>query len=210
MNIFTANEKGLNEIMGKRVKLGEKFAFIKEACTFLLYDVIRDATFKKMKSLGLKTEIEVGTLSGTRQVDAVNVMLASLQHKKGMFSAFWDVGGYLLAMQALQSDSAMTEALSTDKTMGDVIRSLSDLNYDASSSESIINGIGKFIWDVPDALKLPHTGDWNKIPMNIGSPEENSDTEVAISAVGDSEEGKINRIGFNIDSEGLFKVANYV
>ncbi|MBU1000404.1 hypothetical protein KKE78_03355 [Patescibacteria group bacterium] len=142
----------------------ERFAYIKEACSSLLVDILIEESVKKMHGLGLNITMEVRTPNGgKRQTEALTQSLSIVNNALGRFAAVIDLAGYLLAFKAIERTD-INDPNNMDAGFARVRPSMQAANLGTSPQDILYKS---FYWALttPEADKqLAHTGNLNSIP----------------------------------------------
>lgn len=141
----------------------ERFAYIKEACSALLIDILIEETVKKMHSLGLNITVETRTPSGTeKQAEALIHSLSIINNAQGRFAALIDLAGYLLAYKATEGTD-IDDPHNMYPGLAKVRPGMQTINLGISSQEILYNS---FHWALTtDASReFVHVGNINNIP----------------------------------------------
>lgn len=143
-----------------------KFAYIKEACSFLLFDILLSETAKKMQDFGLDGYIDVA--DGGR-IEVLSTALSIILNNKGRFTALLDLGGFALAVKAYEGDpnnmiATLADGNPNDPQVATAKNVLSNILLDTSSSLALLESAYKCILDNPALQSIGHQGDYTKLP----------------------------------------------
>lgn len=163
ITITTPNPSVIKPEFKKLYRNFERFAYIKEACSSLLVDILVEETVKKMHSLGLNITVETRTPSGTeKQAEALIHSLTLINNAQGRFAAVIDLAGYLLAYKATEGTD-IDDPSNMYPGLAKVRPGMQTVNLGTSSKDILYNS---FHWALTtDASKeLIHVGNINNIP----------------------------------------------
>lgn len=139
------------------------YGYIKEACSFLV-DLLRtEATIQKMHELGLPTRIDARDQYGNlATISAIPEALVVINGTKGRTLALLDLAAYGLALKVLTGTNALQILTGFGGIDAALLRSVEQTDF-GSENEMFLRS---FAWalNTPEAHKLPHKGDINKIP----------------------------------------------
>lgn len=140
----------------------ERYAIIKEACGWLLWDALIEETSKKMNTLGLKTTIRVTNNGREEEKQVLTNVLRSIANNRGRTLALLDWAGYLLAFRAAEGTDyySSLDALPHFKVVMDQVR-----GYDYGSTHTnLLYKSAEKVYDSPDLTGLHAVGDISKLP----------------------------------------------
>lgn len=141
----------------------EKYAYIKELCSLLAYDLQLEETYRKMLDMGSETYLEVEDKNGSRvKVEIVTQLITSIDGREGRWKAIMDLAGYMLGLKALEGTSIAT-VLSRQPSIKAAQESIGTL--DLGNNEGVLMAnTRRWILSSPEARKLVHAGNLQEIP----------------------------------------------
>lgn len=142
----------------------ERLAYIKEACSLLLLDILIEETVKTMRGLDLDPTIEVKTPAGTiRQAEALIQSMQEINNSQGRLAAVIDMAGYLLAFKAVEH-TEIDDPNNMDPHFVKVRPSMQTASLGTSPQDILYNSF-RWVLTTPEADKyLVHVGNLNQIP----------------------------------------------
>lgn len=141
----------------------ERIAFIKEAASILLYDILVEQTYLKMKELGFPIYAQARKSDGKIvQAQMVHSLITTINNQNSRLLAALDAGGIIVALKAMEK----SESLSLGKGargFAPIIDSLPTINL-GNDAPTILSRA--FTWSInyPEVHSLPIRGDMKKIP----------------------------------------------
>lgn len=149
----------------------EQFILLKEACTLLLIDTYIEHTVRKMKELGLPTQIPVRKPNGTIvQAEIVSQVISEQHVVQGKLVAALDIAGSLVAFKAVEQTPLLeTAAKGTSLAginMNGIYPEVKDVAL-GNTPDDILTASLSWAITNPNARRLPHTGTLNDLFPNV-------------------------------------------
>lgn len=145
------------------VDASERITFIKEAASILLYDILEEQTYLKMKELGLPIYAEARKPNDEIfQAEMVHMSSTTINNSNGRLLAAIDAGGIIVALKAMEK----TQSLSLGKRIKELaplMDLLPTINL-GNDAPTILSRTFAWAINYPGVNNLPIKGNMKNIP----------------------------------------------
>lgn len=163
MEVTTPDSSAIKPEYKKLYEVFERFVFIKEACSHLVFDLWTEEMVKKMRALGLRTSIEVRRQDKTRTTaEIVSQSINIIHNFNGRIAAAIDLAAVIVASKAVEG-TELVDPRYTDKDFKRAYPSIQGFNLGETSQDILYNSL-RWALTTPEAKLLYHVGDLTKIP----------------------------------------------
>lgn len=142
-----------------------RFAYIKEACTQLVYDLWLEEVISKINSLRLNPYIEV--LKPDNSIGRIEIVTSSIttmnNSSHGRLEAVLDLAGYLVAFKAVEK-SDINAPRNLDDQGFKKARPLMEATNLGNTPHDILSRAFDWVLTTPEAGSLIHVGNLERIP----------------------------------------------
>lgn len=162
IQIITPNPLLIKPEKRRTIEALERFAYIKEACSHLLFDLWTEEMAKKMQELGFRSTIEVRRRDGLPiAAEVVSSVATQINNFAGRMIAALDIASYLVAVKAAEG----TELVDPQRTDENFRKAYSrmDVNLGETAQNILYNSL-RWALITPEAKLLDHVGDLTRIP----------------------------------------------
>lgn len=141
----------------------ERIAFIKEAASILLDDILAEQTYLKMKKLGFPIYAQARKSDGEIvQAQMVHSLITTINNQNGRLLATLDTGGIIVALKAMEKSKSLSLG-KADRVFAPIIDLLSTINL-GNDAPTILSRAFDWSINYPEVSSLPIRGNIRKIP----------------------------------------------
>lgn len=163
MEITTPDPKFIKPEYRKLYEVFERFIYLKEACSHLVFDLWTEETVKKMQALSLRTSIEARRADNTRVIaEIVSQSINTIHLNNGRIAAAIGLAAVIVASKAVEGTELVDPRL-MDEDFKRVYPSIRKFNLGESPQDILYNSL-HWALTAPEARLLDHVGNLDKIP----------------------------------------------
>lgn len=164
MEIATPDPKFVKPEYRKLYEVLERFIYLKEACSHLIFDLWTEEMVKKMRALGLRASIEAKRQDNTRATTAevVSQSINEIHFNYGRIAAGIDLAAVIVASKAVEG-TELVDPRFMDEKFKRVYPSIQGFSLGESPQDILYNSL-RWALTTPEARLLHHVGNLDKIP----------------------------------------------
>lgn len=163
MEVTTPDPSASKPGYKKLYEVFERFVFIKEACSHLVFDLWVEEVAKKMRQLNLQSNVEARRRDGAKiNTEIISQSINQMHDFNGRIAATIDIAAYLVTLKAVEG-TELTDTQYMDENFKRAYVSMRGVDLGETPRDILYNSL-RWVLTTPEAKLLYHVGDLNKIP----------------------------------------------
>lgn len=163
MEVTTPDPSAIKPGYENLYEVFERFVFVKEACSHLVFDLWVEEVAKKMRQLNLQSSVEARRRDGsTINAEIISQSINQMHEFNGRIAAAIDLASYMVALKAVEG-TELADTRYMDENFKRAYATMRGVSLGETPRDVLYNSL-RWALTNPEAKLLYHVGDLTRIP----------------------------------------------